>query len=275
MSPADAAEKLPGAAETVAVLIARARAAMESFSTADQARVDEAVTALAWAIYKPEHARELAEIAVRGTGLGTVDDKIIKNTRKTFGTLRDLMRARTVGVIEEDPAKGIVKYGKPVGVVAAVCPSTNPAATAANKAMMALKGGNAVVIAPSPAGLSASGRYVELARQELTKIGLPADLVQILPAPVTKESTQALMEQADLVVCTGSQNNVKRAMQSGTPAIGVGAGNVPVIIDASADLDDAAQKIAASKCFDNATSCSSENSIIIVDAVYEPSLIHI
>ncbi len=137
---------------------------------------------------------------------------------------------------------------------------------------MALKGGNAVIIAPSPAGYATTARTVELMRTELAKAGHPADLVQVLPAPVTKEMTQALLDQVDLAVVTGSQNNVRRAMQSGTPAIGVGAGNVPVIIDESADLDDAAQKITASKVFDNSTSCSSENAVIILDAVYEDAI---
>lgn len=256
----------------VADLMRRAGAAMELYENHDQARVDEAVTALAWSIYKPENARMLAELAVEDTGLGNVESKIIKNTRKTFGALRDLLRAKTVGVIEEDPAKGMVKYGKPVGVVGAVCPSTNPAATPVNKAMMALKGGNAVIIAPSPAGYSTTARTVELMRAELKKCGHPEDLVQILPAPVTKDMTQALINACDLAVVTGSQNNVKRAMTSGTVAIGVGAGNVPVIIDETADLDDAAEKITASKIFDNATSCSSENAVIILDGVYYPAL---
>ena len=273
--PAEAATaRLSGdtdAAE-VAALVIRARAAMSAYENHDQDRVDEAVTALAWSIYKPENARMLAELAVEDTGLGNVKSKVVKNTRKTFGTLRDLMRARTIGVIEEDRGNGIVKYGKPVGVVGAVCPSTNPAATPVNKAMMALKGGNAVIIAPSPAGYATTARTVELMRAELARAGHPIDLVQILPSPVTKEMTQALLEQVDLAVVTGSQNNVRRAMQSGTPAIGVGAGNVPVIIDESADLDDAARKIAASKTFDNATSCSSENAVIILDAVYEDAL---
>ncbi len=252
--------------------VARARAAMQAYENHDQARVDDAVTALAWAIYKPENARMLAELAVKDTGLGNVESKVIKNTRKTFGTLRDLMRVRTVGVISREPERGLVKYGKPVGVVGAVCPSTNPAATPVNKAMMALKGGNAVIIAPSPAGYATTGKTVELMRAELARAGHPEDLVQILPAPVSKEMTQQLMNQCDLIVVTGSQNNVKRAMQSGTVAIGVGAGNVPVIIDSSADLADAAQKITASKIFDNATSCSSENAVIILDDVYEPAI---
>nr|WP_255599450.1 aldehyde dehydrogenase family protein [Afifella sp. IM 167] len=258
--------------QTVTELVARARRAMDAYENTDQARVDEAVTALAWSIYKPQNARMLAELAVEDTGLGDVESKVIKNTRKTFGTLRDLMRERSVGVISEEPERGLVKYGKPVGVVAAVCPSTNPAATPVNKAMMALKGGNAVIIAPSPAGAKTTAKTVELMRAELKKAGHPEDLVQILPPPVSKESTQALMERADLIVVTGSQNNVQRAMKTGKVAIGVGAGNVPVIIDDSADLDDAAQKICASKVFDNATSCSSENALVILDKVYEEAI---
>ena len=260
------------AALEVAALVDRARAAQVVFDNHDQARVDEAVTALAWSIYKPENARLLAELAVADTGLGNVDSKIVKNTRKTFGTLRDLMRVRTVGVISEEPERGMVKYGKPVGVVGAVCPSTNPAATPVNKAMMAIKGGNPVIIAPSPSGYRTTHKTVELMRTELRKSGHPADLVQILPAPVSKELTQQLMQQVDLAVVTGSQDNVRRAMRSGSVAIGVGAGNVPVIIDATADLDDAAEKICASKIFDNATSCSSENAVVIVDEVYEKAI---
>jgi sulfoacetaldehyde dehydrogenase len=253
-------------------LVRKARVAMREYAKADQARVDEAVTALAWSIYKPENARMMAELAVKDTGLGNVPDKIVKKQRKTFGTLRDLMRVKTVGVIEEDPEKGLVKYAKPVGVVAAICPSTNPGATPVNKAMMALKGGNAVIIAPSPTGSITTGKAVELMRAALKKIGLPEDLVQILPSPINKELTQAVMEASDLVVCTGSQDNVRRAYRSGTPAIGVGAGNVPVIIDETADLAGAAKKICASKIFDNATSCSSENSVTIVDAVYDKAI---
>jgi len=256
----------------VGLLIERARAAFESFKNADQARVDEAVTAIAWSLYKPEHARELAQMAVEDTGLGNVADKIIKNQRKTFGTLRDLLRATTVGIIEQDSALGLVKYAKPVGIVAAVTPSTNPAATPVNKAMMAIKGRNAVIVAPSPAGLATTTRTVDLMRAALANIGLPEDLVQVLPAPVNKALTSALMQACDLIVVTGSQNNVRSAYSSGKPALGVGAGNVPVIIDASADLDDAAGKICASKIFDNATSCSSENSVVILDSVYDAAL---
>ncbi|MDE0392244.1 MAG: aldehyde dehydrogenase family protein [Rhodospirillales bacterium] len=256
----------------VEALIRRGHAAMDAFAAADQARVDEAVTALAWSLYKPENAEALARMAVDDTGLGNAADKVVKNQRKTFGTLRDLMRVKSVGIIEEQPERGLVKYAKPVGVVGAVTPSTNPAATPVNKAMMAIKGRNAIVIAPSPAGLATTTRTVELMRAELERIGAPADLVQVLPAPVDKESTHALMAACDLVVVTGSQSNVRAAYRSGTPAIGVGAGNVPVIVDSSAHLDEAAAKIAASKCFDNATSCSSENAVIIRDDVYDDAV---
>ena len=250
----------------------RARAAQAAFATATQERTDEAVRALAWSVYNPDHARELATLAVEDTGLGNVPDKIVKKQRKTFGTLRDLLRAKSVGIIEEDPAKGIVKYAKPMGVIAAITPSTNPGATPVNKAMMAIKGRNAIIIAPSPLGYKTTARTVEFMRAELEAVGLPADLVQIIPQPVTKEATEALMRAADLVVVTGSQDNVRRAYSSGTPAIGVGVGNVPVMIDDSADLDDASEKICASKIFDNSTSCSSENAVVILDSVYDTAV---
>ena len=256
----------------VAAMVRRARRAADDFRNSSQARVDEVVTALAWSLYKPEHAEALAAMAVRDTGIGNAPDKVVKNQRKTFGTLRDLMRVKSVGVIEELPELGLVKYAKPVGVVGAVTPSTNPSATPVNKAMMAVKGRNAIIVAPSPAGLSTTTRTVGLMRGELEKIGAPADLVQVLPAPVDRPLTNALMAACDLVVVTGSQNNVRNAYRSGTPAIGVGAGNVPVIIDSSARLDEAADKIRRSKCFDNATSCSSENSVIILDDVYDAAL---
>ena len=253
-------------------LVRRGRAAQTAFADADQAQVDEAVTALAWSLYNPAHAKELAELAVADTKLGNVHDKFVKKQRKTFGTLRDLMRVKSVGIIEEDKKRGLVKYAKPVGLVAAITPSTNPGATPVNKAMMEIQGRNAIIIASSPAGLKTTLRTVKFMRAELKKVGAPEDLVQILPPPASKDMTQALMEAADLVVATGSQDNVRRAYSSGTPAIGVGTGNVSVIIDETADLDSAARKICASKIFDNSTSCSSENSVIIVDAVYEKAI---
>lgn len=258
-------------ARTIAGLLARARAAQAVFEGYDQRRVDDVVAGVAWAIYRPDRARALAELAVRDTGLGNVEDKIAKNRRKTLGTLRDLTGAPSVGVIREDPEKGITEYAKPVGVVAAVCPSTNPSATPANKTMMALKGRNAVVLSPSPKGASTCRLLVEYIHAELDKVGAPRDLVQYVAAP-TKELTNELMAQADLVVVTGSQRNVRQAYRSGTPAIGVGAGNAPVIVDADADVADAAEKIRRSKTFDYATSCSSENSVHLHAGVYDQAL---
>jgi sulfoacetaldehyde dehydrogenase len=258
--------------DIVQTLLKRARLAQATFADADQARTDEAVRAVAWSLYNPANAQRLAELAVADTGLGNVPDKVIKNQRKTFGTLRDLLRVKTVGEISRDDKRGLVKFAKPIGVVGIVTPSTNPAATPVNKTMMAIKGRNAVIVAPSPQGYKTTAETVELMRAELRKIGLPEDLVQILPSPVSKETTQALMEAADLIVVTGSQDNVRRAYSSGTPAIGVGAGNVPVIIDETADLAAAARKICASKIFDNATSCSSENAVVIVDRVFDAAI---
>jgi sulfoacetaldehyde dehydrogenase len=250
--------------------IARARAAQARFEQgADQARYDRAALAAAWTLMQPERNRELAELAVSATGLGNVPDKIAKNHRKTLGLLRDIAAVKTTGVIRELPEKGITEIARPIGVVGAVVPSTNPIATPVNNIVNALKCGNAIILAPSPKGVAPCARLLELMYAEFDRAGVDHDLVQMLPPPPAKAKTQRLMEEADLVIVTGSQDNVRRAYSSGTPAIGVGAGNAAVIVDESADLADAARKIAASKTFDNATSCSSENSVIVVDAAYD------
>ena len=259
-------------ARVVAAFVDRARAAQAAAEGYDQARVDELVTAAGWAIVHPEHNRRLAELAVRDTGLGNVADKIAKNRRKTIGLLADLAGAKSVGVIAELPELGITEIARPVGVVGALTPSTNPGATPANNIINALKGRNAIILAPSPKGHSTGALLVEYIHTELDRVGAPRDLVAQLPSPVTREMTFELMRQVDLVVATGSQTNVRAAYESGTPAIGVGAGNVVVIVDETADTADAAGKIAASKMFDHATSCSSENSIIVVGDAYEPML---
>ncbi len=253
----------------VAALVARARAAQRAYETWPQERVDEAVVAAGWAIVEPARNRALAELAVRDTGLGNVADKIAKNRRKTLGLLRDLRGAKSVGVIAEDRRRGLIEIARPVGVVAAITPSTNPGATPANNIVNALKGRNAIVLAPSPKGASTLALLLEFVHAELDRVGAPRDLVQMLPPPVTREATFALMRAADLVVATGSQTNVRAAYSSGTPAIGVGAGNVAAIVDETADVPDAAAKIARSKAFDHATSCSSENSVIAVAGIYD------
>ncbi len=266
------AVKTTPAYTAIAGLIARARAAQEIYARYSQSQLDEVVTAAGWAIMQPERNRALAELAVSDTGLGNVPDKIAKNHRKTLGLLRDLQGAKSTGVIAEHPDLGITEIARPVGVVAAVVPSTNPGATPANNVINALKCGNAVILSPSPKGYSTCAKLVEYLHAELQRVGAPPDLVQMLPAPVTKDSSTELMRQADLIVVTGSQSNVRAGYSSGTPALGVGTGNVAVIVDEDADLNDAAVKIMASKTFDHATSCSSENSVIVHVGVYDAML---
>ncbi len=258
--------------ELVRNLVARARSAQECVSQYSQQQIDEVVTASAWALMNPVNNERLARLAVEETGLGNVDDKIIKNHRKTLGLLRDLRDAKTVGVIRELEDLGITEIARPVGVVGVIVPSTNPIATPMNNILNALKCRNAIILSPSPKGQPSCARLLELVHAELTRVGAPVDLVQQLPAPVNKELSQEMLRQVDLVVATGSQNNVRSAYTSGTPAYGVGAGNVTVIVDETASVGDAAQKIAASKTFDNATSCSSENSLVVVDSVYDAML---
>jgi sulfoacetaldehyde dehydrogenase len=260
------------ASQIVAELVKRARIAQEQYEKYNQQQVDEVVIATAWALINPENNKRLAKLAVEETGLGNVADKITKNHRKTLGLLRDLQHAKTVGVISENIEDGIIDIARPVGVVGVIVPSTNPIATPMNNTLNALKCRNAIILAPSPKGQPSCARLLELIHAELNRVGAPRDLVQQLPAPVSKALSFEMLAQVDHVIATGSQNNVRAAYTSGTPAFGVGAGNVSVIVDETADLADAATKIKASKTFDNATSCSSENSLILVDAIYDQML---
>jgi len=252
----------------VDAVVNRARKAQRAFAEgADQARLDRAALAVAWTLMEPARNAALSRLAVKATGLGNVADKITKNHRKTLGLLRDIAGVATCGVVRDDPALGLTEIARPVGVVGAVVPSTNPAATPVNNAVNALKCGNAIVLSPSPAGSVVCATLLEHVHAEFERAGLDPDLVQMLPSPQSKVKTQRLMESVDLLVVTGSQDNVRRAYSSGTPALGVGAGNATVIVDETADLEAAAGKIAASKTFDNATSCSSENVLIVVASV--------
>lgn len=254
----------------VEALVATARTAQRAYEAGgSQDRYDRAAQAAAWAIMEPARNRHLAELSVETTGLGNVPDKITKNHRKTLGLMRDIATAKTYGMISDDPATGITEIARPMGVIGAVVPSTNPAATPANNIINALKCGNAIVLSPSPKGVPACETLIGYIHAEFDKIGEDKNLVSMVQGKGSKEKTQRLLEIADVIVVTGSQNNVKRAYTSGTPALAVGAGNVTVIVDETADLQDAAQKITASKTFDNATSCSSENAIVVVDAVYD------
>ena len=256
----------------VAGLIERARVAQAIAETYDQEQVDRVCAAAAWAIMEPSRNRALAELAVRDTGLGNVTDKTQKNHRKTLGLMRDLHGAKSVGVISENKTTGITEIARAAGVVGAITPSTNPGATPANMIINAVKGRNAIILAPSPKGASTAELLLTYVYAEFDRIGAPHDLAQVLPSPVSKALTYELLQQVDLIVATGSQANIRAAYTSGKPAFGVGAGNVAVIVDASADLAAAAERIVRSKMFDNATSCSSENSMVVVEAVY-PAMI--
>jgi sulfoacetaldehyde dehydrogenase len=257
----------------VEAIVARARAAQLRYEAdGSQIRYDRAAQAAAWAIMEPSRNTHLAELAVETTGLGNVPDKITKNHRKTLGLMRDISTAKTHGIISDNAETGIIEIARPIGVIGAVVPSTNPAATPANNIINALKCGNAIVLSPSPKGVLACEVLIGYINAEFDKIGEDRDLVQMVQGKGSKEKTQRLLEISDLIVVTGSQNNVKRAYTSGTPALAVGAGNVTVIVDETCDLEAAAEKITASKTFDNATSCSSENSIVVVDAIYDDFL---
>jgi len=269
-------EEISVAEQEIDAVIARARVAQKHYEDgATQHRYDMAALAAAWALMQPDRNEALSIMAVETTGLGNVTDKKLKNHRKLLGTLRDIKGQLTTGVIRDDKASGITEIARPIGVVGAVVPSTNPAATPTNNVVNALKCGNAIVLSPSPAGAKVCEKLVGYIHTELEKLGLDKDLVQMIPLPSSKEKTQRLMEACDLIIVTGSQDNVRRAYSSGTPAIGVGAGNATVIIDETADLTAAAQKIAASKTFDNATSCSSENVLIVLDAVKDQFLVEL
>jgi len=259
-------------AELVAARVQRAREAMAEISDYDQAQADELARAVGWAVYERQRCQALSELAVETTGLGDVDDKFRKKRRKIPGALAEMLGEQTVGVVEVDEQRNLVEIAKPVGVVGAVVPSTNPGATPALLSMMAVKSRNAIVLSPSPRGREVCERVVEDVHEQLDAVGAPQDLVQMLPTPVTKKKSYELMDQVDLLQVTGSADNVRAGQESGTPNYCVGKGNPVGIVDETADVTAAANRIATSKSFDNSTSCSSEGNAVIVEAVYEGTI---
>ena len=260
--------------QEIDTLIATAKEAQSEYeANGSQEVFDLACQAVGWALMQPENNNELSELAVMETGLGNVRDKIQKNHNKTLGLLRDIKNVKSFGHIYDDNEKGLSIYFRPKGVVAAIVPSTNPLATPTNNIINALKTGNSIIISPSPKGAGPFSILLKHIRKNLEDAGINPNLVQMVPTPPSKSKTKRLMELADLLVVTGSQNNVRAGYSSGTPALGVGQGNVVTILDETADLNDAAKKIVRSKTFDNATSCSSENSVIAVRAIYKEALV--
>ena len=260
--------------QEIDTLIATAKEAQAEYeANGSQEVFDLACQAVGWALMRPQNNSELSELAVMETGLGNVRDKIQKNHNKTLGLLRDIKNVKSFGHIYDDNEKGLSIYFRPKGVVAAIVPSTNPLATPTNNIINALKTGNSIVIAPSTKGAGPFSTLLKHIRKNLEDAGINPNLVQMVPTPPSKSKTKRLMELADLLVVTGSQNNVRAGYSSGTPALGVGQGNVVTILDETADLNDAAKKIVRSKTFDNATSCSSENSVIAVRSIYKEALV--
>lgn len=244
----------------VAEYIARARAAQAVVEGYTQAQVDALVRAMAKTVV--DHAAELAELAVEETKMGNVKDKTAKNLSKARVIWNSLRGKPSVGVIERDAHTGITKVAKPVGVVAALTPVTNPIVTPMSNSMFAIKCRNAIIVSPNHSAMRSSGKVVALLREAIAALGAPADLVQT-PDMHTREITQALMAQADLVLATGGGSMVRAAYSSGTPAYGVGAGNVQCIIDRDVDLPAAVEMAVSGRAFDHGIVCTSEQSLIV------------
>ncbi len=252
----------------VSELIERARRAQKIAESFDQERVDHLITAIAWNIVKPGTIEKIARLAVEETQLGNYESKYAKLNTKIKGALRDMKGKKSMGIIERDEEKGLIKIAKPVGVVGAVLPTTNPEATPVIKAMMAIKTRNAIVMSPHPRAKKTNTMIVNIMRDVLKKYNAPEDLIIGIENP-TLEITQELMRQCDLILATGGAGMVKSAYSSGKPAYGVGVGNAVVVVDETADIKDAANKVMRSKTFDYATSCSAENSLVIQESIYD------
>jgi succinate-semialdehyde dehydrogenase len=249
--------------------IARAKAAQAEFEKMSQEQTDAAVKIIAKIVH--DNAEYLAEIAVEETGMGNYTDKVAKNKNKAKIIWNSLKGKSSKGVIERDEATGITKVAKPVGVVAAITPCTNPIVTPMSNAMFALKGGNAIVITPHHKALKCSTKTVELINAELKTQGYPDHLIQILDQQ-SRENTKNLISTADVVVATGGEGMVKAAYSSGRPALGVGAGNVQCIIDEGYDYKQAIPKIIAGRTFDYGIICSGEQTVITHESMYDEVL---
>lgn len=255
----------------IAELVSRSRAAQEEIAEYTQEQVDNLIRAMVWSVAQPGMAEEIAQFTVDETQLGNYEGKFLKIQRKTRATLADIIHDKSVGVIEELPERKIKIIAKPLGVIGALAPSTNPEATPVIKAIHAVKGRNSIIIAPHPRAKLTNKKICDLMRAALKKMGAPEDLVIGIETP-SLDTTNELMRQCDRVLATGGGAMVTAAYSSGTPALGVGVGNAVITVDDTADLDAAAEKIRLSKTLDLAASCSSDNSVILVDGIYEHML---
>lgn len=257
--------------QVIAELVARSRAAQAQIENYTQAQVDELIRAMVWSVARPGVAEKIAQFTVDETALGNYEGKLLKIQRKTRATLMDIIDDKSVGILEEDPERAIVRIAKPMGVIGALAPSTNPEATPVIKGIHAVKGRNSIIVAPHPRAKRTNMMICDYMRAALKACGAPEDLVLTIAEP-SLELTHELMRQCDRVLATGGGAMVTAAYSSGTPALGVGVGNAVITVDETADLDDAAEKIRISKTLDLAASCSSDNAVILVEAIYEPML---
>ena len=245
----------------------RARKALAIIETYDQARVDRLCQAVAWAVANRRTFTRLVDMGIAESGLGDADSRMGKRM-KIRGVLRDALRQKSVGIIEELPDKGIVKYGKPAGIIACIVPTTNPDLTPAGNAIYAIKARDVVIFSPHPRSKKTSFETVRLMREALEREGAPPDILQCL-VKVNIPMSQALMARADLIIATGGQPMVNAAYSSGTPAYGVGAGNSTMIIDETADLAEAARNTRLSKTSDFGSGCSADGNLIIEASIFE------
>ncbi|MBU6257956.1 MAG: aldehyde dehydrogenase family protein [Burkholderiales bacterium] len=245
----------------------RAQKALAIIETYDQARVDRLCQAVAWAVSNKVTFTRLVEMGIAESRLGDSDSRMGKRM-KIRGILRDALRQKSVGIIEEIPEKGIVKYGKPAGIIACIVPTTNPDLTPAGNAIYAIKARDAVIFSPHPRAKKTSFETVRLMREALEREGAPADLLQCL-TQVNIPMSQALMARADLVIATGGQPMVRAAYSSGTPAYGVGAGNSTMIIDETANIEEAARNTRLSKTSDFGSGCSADGNLIIHEQIFD------
>ncbi len=241
-------------------MVQRSRAVLPKLYSKTQSEVDEIIKCLAKAVH--DNAVLLSELAVSETKMGNVPDKIIKCRMKSELIYHDLRDRKTVGVINQFERSGIVEIAEPVGVVAALIPTTNPAVTAMSNAMFALKGRNSIILSPHKRAFKTIEKTVELMRQAAKEAGLPEDAIQLVKTP-SREGTRMLMGSADVVLATGGQAMVKASYESGTPSFGVGPGNVPVVIHESADTDAAIARIVTGRAYDNGLICASEQAAFV------------
>lgn len=251
-------------------LLARARAAMEAVKDYDQEQVDRLCRAVGWATANDTTFTRLAQMGVDESGLGDREGRPGKRF-KIKGVLRDALRQKSIGVIEEDPTQGIVKYAKPAGVIASLIPTTNPALTPPVTAVYALKCRDAVIFCPHPRSRKTTNETVRVMRETLKKLGAPEDLLLCVEKP-SIPLTQELMSICDLTLATGGKQMVQAAYSSGKPAYGVGAGNSTIVIDETADVDVAARNTRISKTSDFGSGCSADGNMLVDASLYDAML---